>query len=403
MRPLLAVAVLVLLPTLASASTASFTGLGHLGGSSSGATGISSDGRIVVGDGTTAGNINSRVFRWTATGGLELLGAFGLGPDDADVGRGVSDDGRFVAGLTAYAAVSDSDAWRLVVGSGFQPLGDLLGGGGSAQARDVSADGSVVVGLSGSASGLQAFRWTRAGGMVGLGDLPGGGFFSRGEATSASGDEVVGYSQSSLGTEPFLWTATAGMIGLGALPGADVGGVADGISANGKVVVGNSENAAGIKEAFRWTTEEGMTGLGVPDGAFHSGGFDASADGSVVVGWANGGGGDGAFVWNATQGRRRLVDVLTDLGVDVAGWDLRQARAVSDDGRTIAGWGLNPSGQSEAWVATIPTPAALTPALTPVAIATLLLVLGAIGAALLATTPSSGSPRKARLAPATRL
>ncbi len=35
----------------------------------------------------------------------------------------------------------------------------------------LSADGSVVVGVSNSASGTEAFRWTAGGGMVGLGDL----------------------------------------------------------------------------------------------------------------------------------------------------------------------------------------------------------------------------------------
>ena len=55
----------------------------------------------------------------------------------------------------------------------FIPLGDLPGGLSLSDARGVSADGSVVVGTSVSASGFEAFRWTQAGGMVGLGFLPG--------------------------------------------------------------------------------------------------------------------------------------------------------------------------------------------------------------------------------------
>jgi probable HAF family extracellular repeat protein len=61
----------------------------------------------------------------------------------------------------------------------FQGLGDLPGVVSLALATGVSADGSVVVGNSQSANGLEAFRWTQATGMVGLGDLPGGDFRSQ--------------------------------------------------------------------------------------------------------------------------------------------------------------------------------------------------------------------------------
>src|SRR5262245_25705618 len=54
----------------------------------------------------------------------------------------------------------------------------FMGIGGVSSALDVSADGSVVVGVSDFGSGPEAFRWTEAGGMVGLGDLPGGDFWS---------------------------------------------------------------------------------------------------------------------------------------------------------------------------------------------------------------------------------
>ena len=61
----------------------------------------------------------------------------------------------------------------------FMPLGSLPSGGiFYSDAADVSADGSVVVGGSFSASGREAFRWTASTGMVGLGDLPDGDFIS---------------------------------------------------------------------------------------------------------------------------------------------------------------------------------------------------------------------------------
>jgi hypothetical protein len=38
------------------------------------------------------------------------------------------------------------------------------------------------------------------------------------------------------------------------------------------------------------------------------------------------------------------------------GWILRQATGISADGTTICGIGINPSGNSDAWIATLPRP-----------------------------------------------
>ena len=56
----------------------------------------------------------------------------------------------------------------------FRGLGVLPGGEYPySKALDISADGSVVVGESLSANGLEAFRWSASTGMVGLGTLGG--------------------------------------------------------------------------------------------------------------------------------------------------------------------------------------------------------------------------------------
>jgi probable HAF family extracellular repeat protein len=74
----------------------------------------------------------------------------------------------------------------------FQGLGCLPGGESYSAARAVSADGSTVVGTSGSANGFrEAFRWTKAGGMKGLGALGGGTFFSDAYSVSSNGSVVV--------------------------------------------------------------------------------------------------------------------------------------------------------------------------------------------------------------------
>ncbi|MFQ5806090.1 MAG: hypothetical protein ACE5I3_06545 [Phycisphaerae bacterium] len=57
---------------------------------------------------------------------------------------------------------------------------------------------------------------------------------------------------------------------------------------------------------------------------------------------------------------RNLQDVLTDeYGLDLTGWRLSVAYGISADGLTIVGDGQNPNGDTEAWIAHIPEPAAL--------------------------------------------
>ena len=79
-----------------------------------------------------------------------------------------------------------------------------------------------------------------------------------------------------------------------------------------------------------------MLGLGdLTGGCVDGRAFDASADGSVIVGQSNAEFGDEAFIWDEVLGMRNLSDVLVDdFGLaEVADWVLREARAVSDDRR----------------------------------------------------------------------
>jgi probable HAF family extracellular repeat protein len=211
--------------------------------------------------------------------------------------------------------------------------------------------------------------------MVGLGVLPGGSF-SEAVGVSADGSVIAGISGSPRGNQAFRWTAATGMVGLGALPGGQFFSAASGISADGSVVVGASRSAQGI-EAFRWTAATGMVGLGaLPGGGFFSYGRAVSADGSVIVGDSITNLGSEAFIWDSGGGIRNLRGLLIGLGDDLTDWQLVDARGVSADGRTIVGLAENISGHQEAYVARLGPNGAV-----PAPTSCLLAALGAISLA----------------------
>ena len=134
----------------------------------------------------------------------------------------------------------------------------------------------------------------------------------------------------------------------------------------GLYIVGEARNDDGVDEPFRWDAENGMRGLGpCPAEVLLARAADASGDGSVVVGPdriatfpAT------SFIWDEQHGCRTLSDALTnEFGLDLSGWFLISATGISDDGRTIVGYGQNPQGDREAWMAVIQPSVPLVPAL----------------------------------------
>jgi uncharacterized membrane protein len=324
------------------------------GGTFSEATAVTSQGLRVVGSASTS-DTSIEAFVWDPINGMQSLGP------ETIYGEGVSADGAKVVGRGTSTNPDLSEAFLWDPQNGVQRLGTLPDTEDS-EAVAISGDGAIVVGDSydWETSTQEAWRWDSTNGMQGLGVLPG---YQDSAAFAVSGDgAIVAGSSSTLDTdywsEAFVWNAEDGMQGLGFLPGHGLSQVY-GMSSDGTAIVGFSAiGAAYSGRAFVWRNSTGMVGIGDPQvGSYASA---ASGDGSIVVGGCGCGlfGSYVAFIWDAAHGMRRLDQVLVnEYGVDLTGWTLSGARDISDDGLSIVGIGINPSGDNEGWLVRLPEPA----------------------------------------------
>lgn len=328
--------------TVGPAQGASFRGLGEIefpnNFSSLVVLDISADGSTVGGSLGPPESRDNEGFIWQESTGVEL-GFSAVSSLSAD-GSTFATAGGFTVGSRADYISGDGSVFVRTNGaedrggpgdttvsvSGFGDISGLPGKDYTTFARDISTDGSTVVGTSATvrAPGVngnwyqypvfdttEAFAWSADQGTRGLGDLSGGSDFSSAYGVSADGTTVVGQSSSGNGPEAFAWNAATGMIGLGDLSG----------------------------------------------GAFSSLAEDVSADGKSIVGFATTDQGEVPFLWTETAGMRSIQQLLTDdFNLDLTGWTLTGRSVISDDGLTIAGQGINPNGQSEAWLARLDAP-----------------------------------------------
>ncbi|SEN83127.1 probable extracellular repeat, HAF family [Roseovarius tolerans] len=200
------------------------------------------DGRSVANDVNAAGNVVvgnvgedafPRAFRWVegGTGGgvgnpqMEDLGTLRIDGSGFATAEAVNTDGTVVVGIASGEAVTEFFAYRWTEGGTqggganpeMQSLGTLTTDpAGYSWARDVNADGTVVVGESTTEGGdVQAFRWIEGGEdgvsanpeMQGLGSMRTDGTgFSRAYNVSADGAIVVGEAETDDGSRrAFIW------------------------------------------------------------------------------------------------------------------------------------------------------------------------------------------------------
>lgn len=219
----------------------------------------------------------------------------------------------------------------------FRGVGDLAGGAFESYAYGISGDGSTVVGMSLSASGPEAFRWTD-GDISGLGDLPDGSFESNALGASHDGATIVGAGRDTSGLRAVVWVNDL-PTALGCLPGAAIGGAED-VSGDGTVIVGWSDSTVG-EQAVLWNNGVVLALDDLSTTTFTSRAQAVSPDGQSVVGWRS----PGLFSFEAffwTGG------TMTGLGFLQDGSD-SQAFGISADAQYVCGYSLNSGLEAAVW------------------------------------------------------
>ena len=346
---------------------------------------ISADGTIFVGNVyDTFNRINTGYYQ--EPGGATSLPGFGAGTSRI---YGMSGNARWVVGYSQnLAGYNRAFLWDAPNGMAID-LGLLYPDIPNAHmaAWDVSGDGTRVVGSYIRPGMMRAFAWIKNATtgevdneqMYRLSGLDDSNRWAA-RAISDDGRYAVGYSDgNATASRAVRWDLSgleAGgsgadvLLDLGSFTGIDSGSsAANDISADGTVVVGWADDSDGISRAFRWV--EGATGGVGANVQMHDLGTlvptrsDAesearavSRDGAYVVGWSSSGP-DGsedhlAFRWTEETGMESVHDWLARNGVDLAdGQILTDATAVSDNGRIIAGM-MNLSGLvSRAYIARV--------------------------------------------------
>lgn len=363
------IAAVMVAPTLAADPGFWFTGVAP-GSTFSVANGLSADGRIVSGYSGSAGFPRRVGFSWTASGGRQDFGL--TGPNTDVVARGISADGRVIVG-DYQADGSTFSGFRRVDGGPLESLGPVRDFGGWMQPQSASADGGVIVGASqGFIPGapdhenepLMAFRWTAADGALPLGQLGPNGFASSARDVSSDGSVVVGYAQAFNEFGPltaFRWDGSSGMQELPNHPSYPLGqSSAAAISADGRFIAGSQSGPSQPTTPVRWDGVSVPLDLGLLPGWILGTAMDITPDGRTIVGQGGIAARTDAFLWREDAGMVVLQDHLLSFGVDVPnGWFLSHCTAVSADGSTFAGWAQSNSGGLQGWVGSVPHPSAL--------------------------------------------
>lgn len=319
------------------------TDLGTLPGYlSSDATGINSNGQIV--GYSTGSNGQPQAFLYSG-GSMQGLGTFSAS-QSCSVATGINNAGQ-VVGYTQQSygvGYGTGPTYGFIYSSGTATQFSELRGPAYTFGNTINNAGQVAgFSLVSNSDVTDGFLYS-GGSMTDLGSLAGSNDYSDAYGINDH-TQIVGYStipNSSGRDRAFLWQNGA-MTDLGDLYGGSASAWAYSINNSGQVVGDSWQVAPSSAHAFLWQSGT-MTDLGTLPGGTFSQALGINNSG-LIVGDASG----HAFL--DSGGTMEDLNTLIPSG---SGWTLEQANGINDNGQ-IVGYGINSSGQSDAFLLT-PTP-----------------------------------------------
>jgi hypothetical protein len=327
-------------------------------GYGTGVNGLSGDGRVGVGDFGRGGP----VFRWTAATGPVSMNVPSTGEASS-----ISRNGAYIASnLLDVNSDTSLGAFRWDEAHGWLPTAP----NGSCDsnttfAMSVDNHGSVYGLTYNSCTDYRAWMWNPRLGSVQLPSpaqkLDGTPANTRINQVSANGETLVGWMEDPL---TGIWYGTVWNAGVPSLvltsdgePVDEVTAVSgDGSLIGGDLFYGQLPLGDGYRRRAQGGPMEFVSPL--PGDAAPAQPFAMSRDGDVMVGFSGNpflSFNPGPFIWTRQMGTVNLDEFVRGQGTAMEQWiSLWEPTSVSNDGRTIAGWGfgfLGPAG----WVLRIDT------------------------------------------------
>ncbi len=314
---------------------------------------MSPDGRFIVGDTDLNGDFvaDGTYIYDTVTEVMTLL------PPEGSRATAVSDDGTVILGDMPDPKSPDpmigETAAIWTASTGWQSLGYLpnaLDCPSRSNGYELSADGTVAVGLSWNGCSGRGFRWTQATGMQELQFIGLGG--NRASVLSADGNLIGGFAQGTSSRTPAIWNGL--LTGETLDPTAAARGEVMGINDAGTIMLGTWATTESENRAVKWTfTMSGwqrqILGTGSMQNLWVGIPMDISDQGTIV-------GFDfrlgNRVAWLLEGGVPPYLDLKTYVnahgGAVPPADTLPVCQAISANGRRIIG-----HGGSRAWIVTL--------------------------------------------------
>jgi uncharacterized membrane protein len=295
---------------------------------------ITPDGTMVVGSGSGG----AFYWRWQTEPAPTYIGE--------STAVAVSDDGTVILGHMNDPILGITVAGRWTLATGWVSMGTLGTCGSGSSPSDLSADGTMAVGLTWNGCSGRGFLWDTTTGMVELMNLENGN--NRASAISGDGSTIGGFAQGTSSRTPAYWDPN----GTGAVLDPLFGGEVNGFTEDGSTSVGTLYFSGGWYSAYLRTSDGTITELGALNPGMMAGvANDISEDAQTIAGNDTAGLSKQAWVWRAGEGIVSLNDRLTALG-EPSLPAISTCVALSDDGSVVVGSYDPPGiGFSEGYIA----------------------------------------------------